>query len=563
MVADDSIRIRVGMTGGAETAREGKKVARAIDEIGDQARQSARQVARLNKESASTRVNLGPFSTSVRGGALAIGALVNAGKAGIPVVLSLAEAAGVVAVGGGAAGGVGLTGLAQAAGVAKLGLGGLQDALGGNQAALKKLSPEVRALFDQLHGAQTKLQGTAQQGLLPGLEAGTQSAMRNLPVVNRLVGRTARVLGSLAQRGGNMLGSAQWAEDIKTLGGANVHIIDDLGTAGLHLAGAFKDVLVSAAPLAKWLAKNADEGARLLEVWIGSERASGGMARFFREAQTDMRLLAQIGSHSGRGLINIFGSQDVNGTQTLASINKITMRFEQWTRSGALDQGFGQALADQAPKLGGAIVGGLATGMARAAPTAVSLFWNAFWDASTGGKFLTAGFIASKLGVFKGVGKLLGGGALGGAAGASLKRPVPVFVVNEGFGGGPGGPGRGLPGKVGKLGRFAPLLRVGVPAAIATGAALDARHLINDVQRQRAADAGLSPEQIRQRAARVQQGFRPLSGESVPSRVPNVDAQGFPTGGFRDEVHVAPVYLDAEKVGTITARVRRRRQASN
>jgi hypothetical protein len=542
MAADDSIRIRVGMSGASGTARDAKKVSRAVDEIGDQARQAARSLGKLNRASATTRVNFGPFSTSMKGGALAIGALVNAGRAGIPVVLSLTEAVTTMAGGVGAAGAVGLTGLAQAAGVAKLGMGGLMDALGGNQTALKKLSPEVRALFDQLHGAQTKLQGTAQRGMLPGLEAGTQSALRNLPVLNRIVGKTARTLGNLAQRGGNMLGSAEWAADIKKLGGTNVRIIDHLGTAGLHLAGALKDILVSAAPLAEWLAKNADEGARLLEVWIGSERASGGMARFFKEAKADLQLLGQIGGHTGRGIINIFGASDVNGTKTLESINKITMRFEEWTRSGALKDGFGQALVDQAPVLGGKLVSALADGMAAAVPVAAHVFWNGFWNASVAGKLLTAGFIAKKFGAFKGAGGLLGIG--GGIAGASLKKPLPVFVVNEmPGGGGLLGSGKERARGAGRLGR---LLRTGVTAA---GAVASPEVVA-------AAGAGYVSWRLAHRNA----------GPMVRPSEPNLDPSRVMSVGDRRraaELEVAPVYMDGEQVGQITARVRRRRQASN
>lgn len=81
-----------------------------------------------------------------------------------------------------------------------------------------------------------------------------------------------------------------------------------------------------------------------------------------------------------------------------------------------------------------------------------------------------AGVVGSKTGVFAGLKALTGGGGLLGAV--SKAKPLPVFVVNEGFGGVPlGGPG----GKGGKLGRVlkpAGLVTAGLaPEVIAAAAA--------------------------------------------------------------------------------------------
>jgi hypothetical protein len=560
-MADDSVRIRVAMTGADKTARDAKKVARGIDDIGDQAKQASRHVAKLNTANVRTRVNLGPFSTSMRGGALAVGMFANAARAGVPIIFSAAEAVSVLAIGGGAAGAVGLIGLAQGAGVAKLGMGGLTDALGGNETALRSLTPEVRALFFEMQAGQEMLRGSAQDGLLPGLTAGTRSAMKNLPVVNRLVGRTARMLGGLASEGGGMLGSAAWGRDINTVGRSNVKILDDLGHAGLNLADATRHVVVEAGPLTEWLAQNVREGSRFVEVWSRSARASGDMARFFRDARTDMALLGSVGGHTGRGLINLFGAQDVDGTKTLASLDRITLRFENWSKSPALANGLGDALVDQMPKVGGAAVGALATGMAHAAPTAASLFLNAFLEADAWGKLLTVGYLSKKFGVFK----LLGGasGLGGGGKGILGLKPVPVFVTNPN--GMPGGPGPvSKPGKGGAVRNAANWIWKNGKwvrrTAYAVAAEKTVERLNADLRAERSRVAGMTPEQIREEGAAARRGITPLSGQRPAQRRAVLDSRGFPTGEL--EIVAAVVTTEGEKIGELSAKVRRRRQAS-
>jgi hypothetical protein len=140
-MADDDITVRLRAVGNRSFDRDVNKSARAVDNFGDQAGQAARKLAAFNAASTKTRVSLGPFSTSARGGILAVGALSLGLQKASTAALGFAEATATVVGGAGAAGAVGLTALGQGMGVVKLASQNLSDAFSGNEKALAKLTP--------------------------------------------------------------------------------------------------------------------------------------------------------------------------------------------------------------------------------------------------------------------------------------------------------------------------------------------------------------------------------------------------------------------------------------
>lgn len=442
---EDTVSIRIRLRDSLKFKHDADRSARAVDNIGDKASKTARRLARMNAASSKTRVNFGPFSTSMRGGALAVGALTLATGKAVPFLLSTAEAVATLTGGAGAAGGVGLLALAQGAGVAKLGLGDLSDALGGNATALKRLTPEARALFETLNSEKTGLRSSAQAGLLPGLAKGAEAAHANFGKLNRVVRLTGSTLGGVGKDAGTLLGSAGVGADITTVGRSNAKIIDNVGHAGLNVADAFRHVVVEASPLARWLSRMVLDGSDLVDVWASNARQSGRMAKFFREARTDLRLLGSATGHTGRGLTNLFGSPDVDGTKTLRSLDQITRRFERWSRSPAVRKSAGDAIVAEIPQAVGAVMTAIANNLPAAGGTAAKVFLDGFMHADVWGKLLAGGFLAKKLGLLK-LGKNIAGGAGGGGGplgvlggrGASFRNPVWVAVVNDM----PGGPGK-------------------------------------------------------------------------------------------------------------------------
>lgn len=480
-MANDDVDINVELKGVRRFDQDARRAARSIDNIGDQARQASRALRNLSKTSSTARLALGPLSFKAKTGALALGAFAAGLSKATVASLGFVEASATVVGGAGGIGAVGLTAMAQGFGVASLASKDLTDALGGNEAAMKRLTPAARSLFNTLTQKREKLKGTIGAALFPGLEKGTKSALKNFGVVNKVAGRTGRALGGLAGEAGGFLGSRKAGADFSTVGNANVKIITNLGHAALSLGNALRSVLVTAAPLAMWMSEQVDIGAHMLDNWIQQKRAGDGLTRFFARAKTDLSVLASIGGHGGRGILNLFGARDVDGRKTLQSLDRLSAGFERWTR-GVKGKDLGQAIADQIPKAGGVIATALANTLGAAVPQAAKIFWQTFWDSDEAGKALIGSVLLKKAGVFGLLSKALSGKGKGKGKGLQSlvgrgSTPLnPLFVtvvgprsVRSTVGSGARGPGKRV------VGPLESTVKKALPVAAASSTALGAQ----------------------------------------------------------------------------------------
>lgn len=460
-MADDDIDVRIRLRGSQVYAAEMREDARATDDLGDKAQRTARRLRQMGRASRTTRVQFGPFSTSLRFAALGVGLTSNALPGMISGLLGAAEAATTLVGGAAGAGGAGLVGVAQVGATASLALANVEDALSGNEAAYSRLTPAQAAFVEDLRTMQPLLDGlreTAAEGLFPGAGRGLQEARRNYGVVKGLVGDTAAVLGSAAEDAGRMLGSREFGRDLQTVGQTNVRVLSNLSDAGLNLANAARDVVTEGAPLLEWTSEMVLRGSSLLANWIAQKRETGELAGFYAEARDNLAALGRATGNVAGGVLNLFGADDVDGRRTLANFEQLTQRFEAWTNSPAVQHGVGDALRDQIPEAVGAVVSGLAENLPAAAAESGRIFWESFWNANVEGKAFIAAVTGAKIaGAIRGTTPLtpmftkdVGGLGVRGPGGPT---------------GGPGGGGRG--GPLGALGRILrnPVVRRGAGTA--------------------------------------------------------------------------------------------------
>lgn len=227
--------------------------------------------------------------------------------------------------------------LGQGAGVVALaGINDLTAALGGNEEALKRLTPQGRRFHDTLKGLQPQvdsLRSAVQRPLFAGLERGLRSAMRNFPVLQRVMTETSRVMGGLAERGGRLVGSRGFGRDFERIGDRNARTLDRMGRSGIRLASAARHIMVAADPLIGWMTRSVLAGSRLVDVWARQSRESGRLAGFFRETRDVLSRLGSITQSVAAGFLQIGKAAKPLGDEILVRIDRAAQRFEDWSES--------------------------------------------------------------------------------------------------------------------------------------------------------------------------------------------------------------------------------------
>lgn len=365
----------------------------------------------FTKDIAGARVSLGFMSVSLRSVVILIGASANQISALTGPVLGFIEGISTAALGLGAAGAIGMSALAQGAGVAALAFNNLGKAWNGDDKALQKLAPAQQKFITQLEMMRPTLERFRQiagENLFRGITQGLVNARPLLGVLRPIVAGTASTLGNVAQRGLSALSTPEWMKDIRTLGHGNIAILRSLGNAALNFADALRNILLPAVPLAKWLARQIEMGAHLTAVWAHNERAAGRMSRFWDRARVSLAQVWSIMKHFTRGILNLFGAHDVDGTKTLASLDRIMARFERWTRSPEVQKGLGQAIENQMGILVARLSEMVARGFVKGLVQGVRLLGIAFMNSDLVGKALIGGILLLRFGALSVVGSLMG-----------------------------------------------------------------------------------------------------------------------------------------------------------
>lgn len=204
------------------------------------------------------------------------------------------------------------------------------------QYAMQQLDPVGRRFVRFIASLKPEfldLQRISQRGLLPGVQRGIESAMKNFPTLQRMVDRTSRTFGDLAERAGRLVGSKGFGEDLDRVTATNAVVMGRLGRAGLTVSRGLMDVAVAARPLTNWLSKLVSGWAHSWTQMIHTKRASGELRGSFAETREVVERLTSIIGHLWTGLGNIIGLAKPLGDSMFAAIDRAAGRFERWTAS--------------------------------------------------------------------------------------------------------------------------------------------------------------------------------------------------------------------------------------
>lgn len=225
----------------------------------------------------------------------------------------------------------------QGAGVVALaGIKDLTEAMGGNEDAMKRLTPQAQAFLKTLQSFKPRfdaLRSAVQRPLFAGLTEGLRSAVGNLPVLRRGLVQTASSLGDLGARMGRLLGSSGFGRDFGRIMGRNALTLHRLGRSVINLGSALRHVLVAADPLIGFMTKAILSGSRLAETFAKQGRATGRMGRFFAQTRDVMKTVGSIGKQVAIALYEIGRAGAPLGRTILRDINKEATEFRKWTQS--------------------------------------------------------------------------------------------------------------------------------------------------------------------------------------------------------------------------------------
>ena len=303
---------------------------------------------------------------------------------------------------------------AQAGGVFALATKDVGAALDGNKEALKRLTPEAQQFVKTLKSYDPevkRLQRTAQRGLFPGLEEGLEGAARNLPVVERLVGRTAKAMGGLARDAGESLGSKEWGRDLEIIGDQNVETIDRFGRAGGNLADALRHVTVAAEPLVDYLG----EGAEDLSEWASNAaeagRKSGDLRGFFKDTVDVLERVAGIGEDAAVSIANIADAAAPLGDEVLDQFERGAEALRKFTENPESRRELEEFFRDVEPLVedAGDALGGIASVIGRVAAKTADFLDDHPKLRQVVTTLAMVGVAAKVTGVATGLGKVTGG----------------------------------------------------------------------------------------------------------------------------------------------------------
>lgn len=268
------------------------------------------------------------MGTAVGVAAQAIGALTANVVSLLP---KLADLGGVVGAMPAAFAGMGL-----AMATVKLAFSDLTKAMGGNEKAMAKLTPEAKRFITTLKEYQPVVQEirrSAQQGLFPGLDYALRRLQRGVPLARQLVGQMGTALGGLAGRAAERFTTPDFLRDLGVLGRQGILIVNRLGQSLLNLVDAMRHIGVAARPFTRWLADTILGFSKWAASAAEAGRVSGRLGQWFERSRRSLTLFGHILRDIWFILRDVGQAARAVGDTMWAGAERAVRGWRRWTSS--------------------------------------------------------------------------------------------------------------------------------------------------------------------------------------------------------------------------------------
>lgn len=260
----------------------------------------------------------------------AVGALAGGIIALLPRITDLAGGVGVL--------GPTIVGAGLAMVTLRLATHGLTQALAGNQAAFKKLTPEAKQFVTTLHsygGILKELKASAQGGLFGGLDTALPRLTRGLPVANALLQGMSRTLGQLAVQAANRFTTPQFLQDLLGIGRSGTQTVGRAGTALINILSGMRNLTVAALPFTDAVTKALVRFSEWFDRWSQFQRDSGRAAAFFERSRKSFDQFGRILGNLWTWFGNLGRAARGTGDTLWAQAERATRAWAKW--SGTLE----------------------------------------------------------------------------------------------------------------------------------------------------------------------------------------------------------------------------------
>lgn len=220
----------------------------------------------------------------------------------------------------------------------KFAFDGVKQAINGNAAALKKLTPEARAFVSEMKKLQpvmNQLRASAQRGLFPGITGALRTARRNgaFQQANQAIGGVGSAVGGVAQGAANRLTDPAVLRDLGQQFRTFDVVISRVGAGAVSLIDALHNILFAAQPLTRWVASLVQQWGAYLDRQTQVARETGALGRYFENTRRTLTAVGHTVRDFGMGFINIMRVARGESGNFAGSIERSAKAFREWTEN--------------------------------------------------------------------------------------------------------------------------------------------------------------------------------------------------------------------------------------
>jgi len=221
--------------------------------------------------------------------------------------------------------------------------------------ALDKLSPSARSVVETLIALKEEwedVQRTVQESFFKEIVDDAKLLFDLLPSLTILLSSAAGAAGRVTSDLLQQITSDEWLEDIASIAGQNVALIENYGDALGSILDIFRNITVAAGPFAVALSETVADGLASLSEITATARDDGSLAEWLETVADRLGMWWRIIKNIGKTLFNYGAASAEFGEWLTGSFEEQTERWlEASERAREEDSRFKQYLEDLKPLL--------------------------------------------------------------------------------------------------------------------------------------------------------------------------------------------------------------------